>query len=156
MFLQHVSSLVIFCKAFWDFYLFSNLKFQFETFCYSVFNSLVQFSCGSFIYCVCCLFTCVFVCCLFTCVLLLFTERSDSSDAGRGAGQSGDRPGAHQERSQRQPGRRGEQIKRTLSLISTTVVSSPSPLLSEPLSLVARRQSSSGGLSVMAMLLLPW
>lgn len=44
---------------------------------------------------------------LFVC---LWTERADSSHAGSRAGQPGDRPGAHQERSQRQPGRRGEPL----------------------------------------------
>lgn len=35
------------------------------------------------------------------------TERTDAAHAGGGAGQPGDPAGAHQERSQRQPGRRG-------------------------------------------------
>ena len=53
----------------------------------------------------------------------MLTERSDSSHAGSRAGQSGDRPGAHQERSQRQPGRRGERIKHTHMFLYSGVLS---------------------------------
>lgn len=50
-------------------------------------------------------FVCLFV---YSFVYAPPTERSDAPDAGGGAGQPRDRPGAPQEGRQRQPGRRGE------------------------------------------------
>lgn len=50
--------------------------------------------------------------CLLVYLFVYLAERPDATDAGGGAGQPGDRPGAHQEGSQRQPGRRGERTQR--------------------------------------------